>query len=48
MPYFFYLIQHPDGAVLFDCGAHPALLDDPRSRLGDAADLYEIVDEPRR
>ncbi len=24
VPYFFYLIQHPDGAVLFDSGAHPA------------------------
>jgi N-acyl homoserine lactone hydrolase len=46
VPYFFYLIQHPDGAVLFDSGAHPALLDDPRSRLGDAADLYEIVMSP--
>jgi N-acyl homoserine lactone hydrolase len=29
--------------VLFDCGAHPALIDDPRSRLGAAADLYDIV-----
>src|SRR5580693_6482865 len=43
VPYFFYLIRHPDGDVLFDSGAHPGLLDDPRSRLGDAADLYEIV-----
>jgi N-acyl homoserine lactone hydrolase len=40
-PYFFYLIRHPEGDVLFDCGAHPALIDDPRSRL--AADLYDIV-----
>ena len=46
VPYFFYLIQHPDGDVLFDSGAHPGLLDDPRSRLGDAADLYEIVMSP--
>ena len=46
VPYFFYLIQHPDGNVLFDSGAHPALLDDPRSRLGAAADLYEIVMSP--
>jgi N-acyl homoserine lactone hydrolase len=42
-PYFFYLIRHPEGDVLFDCGAHPALIDDPRSRLGAAADLYDIV-----
>ena len=43
VPYFFYLIQHPDGACPFDNGAHPALIDDPRLRLGDAADLYDIV-----
>ena len=46
VPYFFYLIQHPDGNVLFDSGAHPGLLDDPRARLGDAADLYEITMAP--
>jgi N-acyl homoserine lactone hydrolase len=46
VPYFFYLIQHPDGNVLFDSGAHPGLLDDPRARLGDAADLYEITMSP--
>lgn len=45
-PYFFYLIRHPEGDVLFDCGAHPALIDDPRSRLGDAADLYDIAMAP--
>lgn len=45
-PYFFYLIQHPDGDVLFDCGANPELITDPRSRLGDAADLYDIVMAP--
>lgn len=42
-PYFFYLIRHPEGDVLFDCGAHPLLTTDPRGRLGDAADLYDIV-----
>jgi len=36
-PYFFYVIQHPRGNVLFDSGAHPDLGTDPRSRLGDAA-----------
>jgi N-acyl homoserine lactone hydrolase len=41
-PYFFYLIRHPDGDVLFDTGAHPALIDDPRARLGSAADKFEI------
>jgi glyoxylase-like metal-dependent hydrolase (beta-lactamase superfamily II) len=42
-PYFFYLIRHPEGDVLFDNGAHPALISDPRTRLGPAADLYDIV-----
>lgn len=45
-PYFFYLIRHPEGDVLFDTGAHPAFISDPRSRLGDAADLYDVVMEP--
>lgn len=45
-PYFFYLIRHPEGDVLFDCGGHPALMDDPHSRLGAAADLYDIALSP--
>src|SRR5450631_2147290 len=45
-PYFFYLIRHPEGDVLFDNGAHPAFIDDPVSRLGAAADLYDIVMAP--
>jgi N-acyl homoserine lactone hydrolase len=36
-PHFIYVITHPRGAVLFDTGAHPALRDDPESRLGEAA-----------
>ena len=27
----FYLIRHPDGDVLFDNGAHPAFIADPRA-----------------
>jgi len=46
VPYFFYLIRHPEGDVLFDNGAHPALIDHARSRLGDAADLFEITMSP--
>lgn len=46
LPYFFYLIRHPEGDVLFDNGAHPALASNPRSRLGAAADLYDIVMTP--
>jgi glyoxylase-like metal-dependent hydrolase (beta-lactamase superfamily II) len=43
IPYFFYLVQHPDGNVLFDTGGHPALVSDPRARLGDAADAFEVT-----
>jgi N-acyl homoserine lactone hydrolase len=46
LPYFFYLIRHPEGDVLFDTGAHPDFITDPRSRLGSAADLYEIEMAP--
>jgi N-acyl homoserine lactone hydrolase len=45
VPYFFYLVQHPQGNVLFDTGAHPALAADPRSRLGAAADAFEVAME---
>jgi N-acyl homoserine lactone hydrolase len=45
-PYFFYLIRHPEGDVLFDNGAHPGLISDPRGRLGAGADLYDIVMAP--
>lgn len=41
-PWFFYLIVHPAGNVLFDTGGHPDLVRDPRARLGSAADTYEI------
>lgn len=43
IPYFFYLVQHPRGNLLFDTGGHPALARDPRSRLGDAADAFEVT-----
>jgi N-acyl homoserine lactone hydrolase len=46
IPYFFYLIQHERGNVLFDSGAHPLLATDPRERLGDEADNWEIVMSP--
>jgi glyoxylase-like metal-dependent hydrolase (beta-lactamase superfamily II) len=46
IPYFFFLIQHPHGNVLFDTGAHPSLATNPRERLGDAADDWEIVMRP--
>jgi glyoxylase-like metal-dependent hydrolase (beta-lactamase superfamily II) len=43
IPYFFYVVEHPDGNVLFDTGGHPALIDNPRARLGDAADAFEVT-----
>ena len=42
IPYFFYVIAHPDGNVLFDTGGHPSLASNPRDRLGDAADAFEV------
>ncbi|AXT84444.1 hypothetical protein C6I20_04030 [Aeromicrobium sp. A1-2] len=41
-PYFFYMIQHPEGTILFDTGAHVSFIDDPRTRLGEGADKYAI------
>ena len=40
-PYYMYVITHPQGNVLLDTGAHPTLRTDPRSRLGDMADVFE-------
>ena len=41
-PYFMYVVTHPQGTVLFDCGAHPDLRTDPESRLGDAAADFDM------
>lgn len=46
IPYFFYLIEHPEGLVLFDSGGHPSLIDTPRERLGAAADAFELTMQP--
>lgn len=46
IPYFYYVIQHPAGNVLFDTGGHPSLIDNPRARLGAAADAFEILMQP--
>jgi len=43
IPYFFYVVQHPQGTVLFDTGGHPSLASNPRARLGDAADAFEVT-----
>jgi len=45
IPYFFYVVTHPGGNVLFDTGGHPSLINDPRARLGEAADAFEVTME---
>jgi N-acyl homoserine lactone hydrolase len=46
-PYFFYVVEHPAGNVLFDSGGHPDLIDRPAHRLGaEVAAQYEVVMEP--
>jgi glyoxylase-like metal-dependent hydrolase (beta-lactamase superfamily II) len=41
-PYFIYVIEHPEGNVMFDSGCHADLARDPRARLGALADSLEI------
>jgi N-acyl homoserine lactone hydrolase len=43
IPYFFYLVLHPRGPVLVDCGAHPDLVASPANRLGDQAAMSAVV-----
>lgn len=45
-PWFSYLIQHPEGNVLFDTGAHPDLVTDPHKRLGAMADTFNLHLQP--
>lgn len=41
-----YLIDHPDGAVLFDSGMHPQTQTDPAGRLGPAARVFDVHFQP--
>jgi N-acyl homoserine lactone hydrolase len=41
-PYFFYLVEHPDGRILFDTGLHPEIVTDPVGRVGEAAAAFPI------
>jgi glyoxylase-like metal-dependent hydrolase (beta-lactamase superfamily II) len=41
-PYFFYLVEHPEGRVLFDTGLHPQIRTDPAARMGAAAGAFPI------
>lgn len=42
-PYFIYVINHPNGNVLFDSAVHPEVIRDPHSRIGAAADAFPLV-----
>ena len=41
-----YLIVHPQGAVVFDSGMHPALQSDPEPRIGYLAKVFDVEFEP--
>lgn len=41
-PYFFYLVEHPEGRVLFDTGLHRQILTDPVGRIGEAMGAFPI------
>jgi N-acyl homoserine lactone hydrolase len=41
-PYFFYLVEHPRGRVLFDTGLHPEIRTDFAARMGTAAGAFPI------
>lgn len=45
-PYFFYVLEHPEGRLLFDSGVHPELRTDPEKRLGSAAADFQVQLEP--
>jgi glyoxylase-like metal-dependent hydrolase (beta-lactamase superfamily II) len=46
IPYFFYLLEHANGLVLFDTGVHPNLIADIKSHLGPEADNWGIEAHP--
>ena len=41
-PYFFYMIEHPRGRVLFDTGLHPEIGTNFAVRMGTAAGAFPI------
>jgi N-acyl homoserine lactone hydrolase len=41
-PYFFYVIEHPEGRVLYDSGLHPEVATDPEGRLGPAGESFPV------
>ncbi len=47
-PYFFYVVEHPEGRLLFDSGVHPELGTDPEARLGEAAANFQVQVSPEQ
>ncbi|MET2829206.1 N-acyl homoserine lactonase family protein [Mesorhizobium shangrilense] len=45
-PYFFYLVEHSSGLVLFDTGANPGLIEDIKAYLGPEAENWGIDVRP--
>jgi N-acyl homoserine lactone hydrolase len=46
IPYYFFAIDHPGGWTLVDCGISPAFAADPVGRLGDQAEMSELLVGP--
>ncbi|MFG1420918.1 N-acyl homoserine lactonase family protein [Roseixanthobacter liquoris] len=45
LPVSCFLIQHPQGNVLFDTGCHPELVTGPVSRIGGMAKMMRVISE---
>jgi N-acyl homoserine lactone hydrolase len=46
IPYYCYLVEHPGGLVLVDCGINPHLVADPVGALGEQAAMSELLVAP--
>lgn len=42
IPYFFFLVEHPSGYLLFDTGVNPAVRTDAEARLGPGASAIDM------
>lgn len=47
IPYFFYLVEHTNGLVLFDTGANPGLIENVKAYLGPEGDSWGIELTPK-
>jgi glyoxylase-like metal-dependent hydrolase (beta-lactamase superfamily II) len=46
LPYYYFVVDHPRGLVVIDCGVHPELAADPAGRLGRSTGLPDIRMSP--